>query len=550
MKLVQGKQAFANFMAATAAATTIAFTTTTFVSARIGQSSSASGSDQPVRRAPTLSSSTSGFTQPLHNTAQQQQRRRSSSSRSASSPTNLEQRQQHYNRPATQAIEESLTISVEEVKRQLVQGEEEQQPENRLRNATTSTTATVNITASAAAAMEKVHDDLDAGLLASTYIAAPSGTPSNANTPSSSIAECKIGYYDYNDALLPPIPAEQFIRDIAGQHDGITFDADTNTVTCTADHICSKFTFAYCNLHCAGTSSCAHAWIEDAINVKCDGVDSCHGTHIDAYQIACTEERSCQKANLGAEQFLYTLECTGHESCSWAHVMQVGEVQCTGPAACYGAYLSGVEKSVTCQSTGDEFGYYSPTCGGDKGFIEADEDADGITVTCSGDFACIGYGHDPYDENAGHPIYMDIDVGKHGELVCQNSFGGNHDGGTYVCRYIDIIQGCANYNCWEPKGFNDDDDYRICNHIFSIHHHEMCYEGNLDSDMDDDDDVDDDDDNVGAGIDTNTAFLQEQLNLVLEENKRLKATLKTENDQLPPVQIQNLAAATAPNTNI
>ena len=78
----------------------------------------------------------------------------------------------------------------------------------------------------------------------------------------------------------------------------------------------------------------------------------------------------------------------------------------------------------------------------------------------------------------------------------------------------------------------------------------MCYEGNLDSDMDDDDDVDDDDDNVGAGIDTNTAFLQEQLNLVLEENKRLEATLKKENDQLPSVQIQNLAAATAPNTNI
>jgi hypothetical protein len=538
MKLVQGKQAFANFIAA-AAATTIAFTTTNpahFVSARIGQSSS---TDQPVRRAPTLSSSTSGFTQPLHNTAQQQHRRRSSSSRSASasaSPTNPEQRQQYYNRPATKAIEDSLTISVEEVKRQRVQGEEQQQPENRLRNATTTTTATVNITA-----------DLDAGVLASTYIAAPSGTPSNANTPSSSIAECKIGYYDYNDALLPPIPAEQFIRAIAGQHDGITFDADTNTITCTADQICSKFTFAYCNLHCAGTSSCAHAWIEDAIQVDCTGVDSCHGTHIDAYQIACTEERACQKANLGAEQFLYTLECTGHESCSWAHVMQVDDVQCTGPAACYGAYLSGVESSVTCQSTGDEFGYYSPTCGGDKGFIEADEDADGITVTCSGDFACIGYGHDPYDEHAGHPIYMDIDVGKHGELVCQNSLGGNHDGGTYVCRYIDIIQGCANYQCWEPKGFNDDDDYRICNHIFSIHHHELCYEGNLNSDIDDDDD---DDDNVDAGIDTNTAFLQEQLNLVLEENKRLKATLKKDDDQLPPVQIQNLAVAAVPNTNI
>jgi len=241
-------------------------------------------------------------------------------------------------------------------------------------NATTTTGATVNITASAAAAMEEVDDDLDAGLLASTYIAAPSGTPSVAdsrNTPKSSgIATCKIGYYDYNDALRPPIPAEHFIRDIAGQHDGITFDADTNTVTCTAEQICSKFTFAYCNLHCAGTASCAHAWIEDAIQVDCTGVDSCHGTHIDAEQIACTEERSCQDATLGAEQFIYTLECTGHESCSWAHVLQVDEVQCTGPAACYGAYLSGVEKSVTCQSTGDEFGYYSPTCGGIPGLLK------------------------------------------------------------------------------------------------------------------------------------------------------------------------------------
>merc|ERR1711865_931106 len=357
MKLVQGQQAFANFMAATAVATTIAFTTTAFVSARIGQSSSASKSDQPVRRAPTLSSSTSGFTQPLHNTAQQHQhRRRSSSSRStSSSPTNPEQRQQHYTRPATQAIEESLTISFDEMKRQLVQGgEEEQQPENRLRNATTTTTVP---------AIEKVDDDLDAGLLGSTYITAPSGTLSVAdsrNTPKSrSIATCKIGYYDYNDALRPPIPAEHFIRDIAGQHDGITFDADTNTVTCTAEQICSKFTFAYCNLHCAGTASCAHAWIEDAIQVDCTGVDSCHGTHIDAEQIACTEERSCQDATLGAEQFIYTLECTGHESCAWAHVLQVEEVQCTGPAACYGAYLSGVESSVTCQSTGDELGYYS-----------------------------------------------------------------------------------------------------------------------------------------------------------------------------------------------
>merc|ERR1712125_199464 len=91
-----------------------------------------------------------------------------------------------------------------------------------------------------------------------------------------------------------------------------------------------------------------------------------------------------------------------------------------------------------------------------------------------------------------HPIYFDVDVGKRGELRCENSLIGNHDGGTYVCRYIDIIQGCGNYECHEPTGFNEVNDYRTCNHIFSIHHHELCYEGPRDSDFENENDDDDD----------------------------------------------------------
>merc|ERR1711959_170058 len=98
---------------------------------------------------------------------------------------------------------------------------------------------------------------------------------------------------------------------------------------------------------------------------------------------------------------------------------------------------------------------------------------------------------------------MGIDVGgKHGELICEGSFvQGNIDGGEYVCRYIDIIQGCQNYECHEPLGFNEENDYRTCNHIFSVHHHELCYEGPRDSDFENENDEDNDDDGNDDGED-------------------------------------------------
>merc|ERR1711959_522229 len=97
---------------------------------------------------------------------------------------------------------------------------------------------------------------------------------------------------------------------------------------------------------------------------------------------------------------------------------------------------------------------------------------------------------------------MGIDVGgKHGELICEGSFvQGNVDGGEYVCRYIDIIQGCQNYEWHEPLGFNEENDYRTCNHIFSVHHHELCYEGPRDSDFENEND-DNDDNTNGDGED-------------------------------------------------
>jgi hypothetical protein len=158
-------------------------------------------------------------------------------------------------------------------------------------------------------------------------------------------------------------------------------------------------------------------------------------------------------------------------------VSQAEDVHCVGPAACYGATFSNIGSSLYCQSLPHKAGFYSPTCGGDESFVEAAPDRS-ITVTCSGDFACIGYG--AVDDDSDHPAYFEVDVGgPEGELLCEHSslHHGNRDGGTYVCRYIDIHQGCAQYTCVEPDYYNEDQDYKTCNHIFSVPHKEICYYG-------------------------------------------------------------------------
>ena len=335
-------------------------------------------------------------------------------------------------------------------------------------------------------------------------------TTTSTTTPTHN-GGCMIGYYGESGQNQVPMPASDYLKDHVSQghaHEefGIVFDPSSNTVFCNqhydvdkGDYSCAFLTFKGCNVKCNGKESCFESIIEDSPKIECDGYQSCYGAHLDADIISCGEEESCRSSIIGDKQLVSTLDCHAYSSCSWSKTYQVHDVLCSGPFACYGAQLSGVESKVTCQSTPHPDGYYLPVCGGEDAFIEASENKN-IDVTCSGDFACIGYGHDAYDHEE-HPIYFDIDVGRKGELICENSLEGNHDGGTYVCRYIDIIQGCANYECHEPLGFSEDNDYRVCNHIFSVHHHELCYEGPRNSDDDDvDDDDDDDDESIMAPI--------------------------------------------------
>jgi hypothetical protein len=327
-------------------------------------------------------------------------------------------------------------------------------------------------------------------------------TATTTSTTTTHNSGCMIGYYGTFGDNQVPMPASDYLKDHvskghAHEEFGIVFDSSSNTVFCNqhynvdeGDYSCAFLIFKGCNVKCNGKQSCLDSIIEDSPKIECDGYQSCYGAHLDADIISCDEEESCRSSIIGDKQLVSTLDCRAYNSCSWSKTYQVNDVLCSGPFSCYGAQLSGVESKVTCQSTPHPDNYYMPVCGGNNAFIEASEDKN-IDVTCSGDFACIGYGHNAYDHEE-HAIYFDIDVGRKGELICENSLEGNHDGGTYVCRYIDIIQGCANYECHEPLGFTEENDYRTCNHIFSVHHHELCYEG---PGINDDDD-DDDDDNI------------------------------------------------------
>jgi len=367
-------------------------------------------------------------------------------------------------------------------------------------------------------------DPTDLGVLA-TPVQTPSALANDAvrepESADQSPTVCMIGYYGDYGTNTPPEPAAAYLKDHVSSNApegfGIVFDEKSQTVFCNqhydvdaGDYSCAFLTFRNCNVKCNGKQSCFNALIEDAPDrIECDGYQSCYGAHLDIAagaggSIDCGEEQSCRAALIGAhaDQPIATLDCHEESACQAAKVYSVDEVFCTGNLACYEAQISGVTSKVICQSLPHPEGYFYPTCGGENAFIEAAEDlpSNGIEVMCRGDFSCIGYGHDAYDHKE-HPIYFDIDVGgKHGELICEGSFvQGNVNGGEYVCRYIDIIQGCQNYECHEPLGFNEENDYRTCNHIFSVHHHELCYEGPRDSDFENEnenDDDDDDDDNT------------------------------------------------------
>lgn len=392
-----------------------------------------------------------------------------------------------------------------------------------------------------------MHDDL--GLLTAPVgtpaLASAFTDDAAATEPATTIPVCKIGH----SVSAPPVPASEYVKGRAFANNsgrpGITFDEKKQTVECHEHYVpedglssCANLVFDHCNVRCEGNNSCYNAMIENAPqHIDCDGYQSCYGArlstssygktvcggdgsctnatienahHIDCrgYQscygahlstdsdgvVDCFGEMSCKYSYVGVhesnENFpIANLDCSGESSCESARAYNIKEAFCTGMKGCFKTELSGIHDSVLCQGWPHPNAYYYPTCGGEGAFIEAHEDSreKGITVTCSGDFACVGYGHDAYDQKE-HPIYFDIDVGssKNGELVCEGSFLSirNDRPPTFVCRYIDVVQGCGNYVCHEPKGFDEDHgDLRTCNHIFSIHHHEMCYEGLRNSDV-------------------------------------------------------------------
>jgi hypothetical protein len=540
MRLINGNQAMAKFIAA---ATVISSTSQLFVSARIG-SAGGGGSGKESSSTSSTSSTTTKQHQrraPIRKgfnpTAEQQPRRRSSSYLND---------HHHYDRPASKSVDDTLKIQSHQYHQVKVDNE------GRIRNATNTTTSSSNNNNNETEPTENngCYNSLDTGVLicptspsstptiaaASASASASASTSTNTDTskpkttgkrnrttkttPIAAAAAaatttstttstatttptrnggCMIGYYgDFGETTVP-MPASDYLKEhVSHAHEefGIVFDSSSNTVFCnqnydvdTGDYSCAFLTFKGCNVICNGKQSCFDSIIEDSSKIECNGYQSCYGAHLDADIISCSEEESCQSSIIGDKQLVSTLDCHAENSCSWSKTYQVNDVSCIGPFACFGAQLSGVESKVTCQSTPHPDGYYMAVCGGEGAFIEASEN-NSIDVTCSGDFSCIGYGHDAYDHKE-HPIYFDIDVGRKGELTCGNSLEGNHDGGTYVCRYIDIIQGCANYVCNEPLGFTDEDDYRTCNHIFSVHHHELCYEGPSDNDVDDDDNITD-----------------------------------------------------------
>ncbi len=444
-----------------------------------------------------------------------------------------------YNWPGSQSIERSLEILLEHEQEQ--EAEEEEDDLTKIQNTNSTpriTTATILrnmdinnatslITTKRSRPMNATNDHdhdhdhdhdlvdkLDLGILHAT----PSSVPSLHNVEKSMPKEsiCMMGHD--KDELLP---ADAYLRhEIAiGRfaYSQILFDEASNTIFCnqendidddigTAHHTygCASMHFKGCaTVKCNGKESCINTVIEDAVTIECEGYESCRDAKLDATTVDCGGEAACMSATIGSKGFVTTLDChSGESACAYAKVSSVGSVFCTGPLSCYGAEILGVTQSVTCQGVPHQHQYYMPTCGGGKsGAIEA-EDGSNIDVVCDGDFACIGNGQNDKDL----PSYFGIDVGENGMLTCGGSLIGNKDGFTFVCKYIDLGEGCSSYECKEPSfaladhaiaGMFDTRDLKTCSKVFSLDQDEMCtgeaYDHSDDDDNDDDDDDDDDD---------------------------------------------------------
>lgn len=319
-------------------------------------------------------------------------------------------------------------------------------------------------------------DEADTGVLDPYYSPAESPSLDSYQTTSTTLlsSTCMMG--TYGDDLYPAGDYLQRAMETEGAfYWNMLFDQETNTVTCIQDRNldakhqlgCSNMYFKGCSVvKCLGKESCFDTKIRGADRIECEGFESCANANLDASSIDCAGDRACINAIVGDKDSLVTtLDChSGHSTCAYLSAYKVDEVFCTGPKSCYGAQFDGVESRVFCQGIPHPDGYYTPTCGGHDAFIEAAYGKN-IEVVCSGDFSCFG---------SGRGEGFEIDVGDHGSITCEGSPYGNHDGGTYVCRFLDIAQGCGSYQCKEPALAFERSDFPTCNHIYSADSKEMC----------------------------------------------------------------------------
>jgi len=424
-----------------------------------------------------------------------------------------------FDRPSVQTIDEALKIVLADGEESVLRNVNlenttrtsilhQVNPENSTKPATVSTTKSTDD--------DHLVDQLDFGILQhSVGGTAPASVPSrHTSTPPKPSTTCMMGFD--KDRLQPANTYLQSkIDEGRFEFSQILFDEASNTVFCNQKNDleedvgdshhhygCASMHFRGCKtVKCNGQQSCIDATIEEAQTIECEGYESCRDARLDAITVDCGGEAACMSANIGFNQFVQTLDChSGESACAYAATESVGSVFCTGPLSCYGAELTGVTNGVTCQGVPHPHSFYMPTCGGgDSGTIRA-EAGQSIDVVCDGDFACIGNGANDKDRSP----YFDIDVGKDGHLTCGGSLVGNQDGFTFVCKYLDVTQGCSTYDCNEPSfalvdhglpGI-DGSELRTCNKIVSVNQNEQCSEDDdvLDEDFDDEDDDDDSDD--------------------------------------------------------
>eukprot|EP00531_Pseudo-nitzschia_arenysensis_P007349 CAMPEP_0116155250 /NCGR_PEP_ID=MMETSP0329-20121206/22207_1 /TAXON_ID=697910 /ORGANISM="Pseudo-nitzschia arenysensis, Strain B593" /LENGTH=457 /DNA_ID=CAMNT_0003652271 /DNA_START=97 /DNA_END=1467 /DNA_ORIENTATION=- len=396
-----------------------------------------------------------------------------------------------YNWPGSQSIEDSLEILLEKEQYDLskIQNQNSTSRETTttiLRNIdmnNETTSSSITTTTKNSTGHHNIVDKFDLGIL--------QATPLDAQP-----TICMMGHD--KDELLP---ADAYLRHEieSGRfaYSQILFDEASNTIFCNQEND-----------------------IDDDIgcgNYRMRGLRVVSDAKLDATTVDCGGEAACMGATIGSKPNLVTtLDChSGESACAYAKTFSVGSVFCTGPLSCYGAELLGVTHSVTCQGVPHPHQYYMPTCGGgEAGAIEA-EDGHDIDVVCDGDFACIGNGQNDQD----FPEFFPIDVGENGMLTCGGSLVGNKDGFTFVCKYIDLDEGCSSYECKEPSfamadhaitGMFDSRDLKTCSKIFSLDQEEMCtgesYDKNdgEDDGEDDDDDDDDEEESSEEGGDDNT----------------------------------------------